>query len=256
MGLDQVADPTDFDDPLIHAAVGRGLMQCAKNKTYQDMTADFLRYLYDRTLSMIAGKIGQEALSLTAIVFHITLPATWSHKARDATRAAAIEAGFGSRTQDKIMLTDEPEAATICALKTNAASFKGESILKESGCITIADLGGGTCDLISYKIVKASPLQLEEACVGAGAKCGGTTIDRNLHRLMEERFGIAFTSIDDRYKGPGSAFMDRFEGIKRDFSLDEADDDETCFSLPLKMSKLDPETKGYDFTDDTVELTR
>lgn len=32
----------------------------------------------------------------------------------------------------------------------------------------IVDLGGGTVDLISYRLIRLEPLQLEEACVGQG----------------------------------------------------------------------------------------
>lgn len=35
-------------------------------------------------------------------------------------------------------------------------------------CALICDMGGGTVDLICYKIMKLDPLQLEEACVGEG----------------------------------------------------------------------------------------
>lgn len=133
LGLDKVAEPTAFDDPLMEEAVGRGLMQCAAHKSHQEMAADFLRYMYQNTLIVLSRRVGPAALTLTAMVFHITLPAAWSHKARDATRMAAIDAGFGSRPHDKIMLTDEPEAAMICAIKTNAAAFQERSVIKVRG---------------------------------------------------------------------------------------------------------------------------
>lgn len=34
--------------------------------------------------------------------------------------------------------------------------------------IIVADLGGGTADLVSYRIVTVDPLQLDEICVGIG----------------------------------------------------------------------------------------
>lgn len=72
---------------------------------------------------------------------------------------------------------------------------------------------------------------------------------------MARKYDIAFTGLEDRLKGPGSAFMEKFEKVKHKFNLAKADDDEACYSLPLKMRKLDPGAKGYDFTDDTVMLT-
>lgn len=52
-----------------------------------------------------------------------------------------------------------------------------------------------------------------------GGKCGSTTIDRALHRLMEERFGPLFTSLSYQKTGVGSKFMTQFESIKRDFGF-------------------------------------
>ena len=43
----------------------------------------------------------------------------------------------------------------------------------------LCDAGGGTVDLISYKVTQTSPTFLiEEAAVGSGDKCGATFIDQ------------------------------------------------------------------------------
>lgn len=43
-------------------------------------------------------------------------------------------------------------------------------------------------------------------------------MDRNLFKLLGERFGDAFTLLDSKQIGPGSPFMDQFELKKKDFS--------------------------------------
>lgn len=43
-------------------------------------------------------------------------------------------------------------------------------------------------------------------------------MDRNLFKLMADRFGDAFTSLGPEEIGPGSSFMDQFELKKKDFS--------------------------------------
>jgi hypothetical protein len=41
------------------------------------------------------------------------------------------------------------------------------------------DAGGGTVDLISYKITQTKPtFRVEEAAVGSGDKCGASYIDK------------------------------------------------------------------------------
>lgn len=72
------------------------------------------------------------------------------------------------------------------------------------------------------------PVQLKEGkgmkknaniTVSSAGKCGGTYVDRNLLKLLSERFGEAFTSLPPEEIGPGSNFMDSFESKKKDFKL-------------------------------------
>lgn len=91
----------------------------------------------------------------------------------------------------------------------------------------------------------------------AGGKCGGTTVDRNFHKILQERFGIAFEELPLNKIGARSHFMNAFEAIKRDFrgNLDES----KVYEVPLKMKKLDEEDPKmrdwYDFEEDVVKLT-
>ncbi|KAL1644914.1 hypothetical protein SLS58_003985 [Diplodia intermedia] len=111
----------------------------------------------------------------------ITVPA-----AKDATRSAALDAGFGSRHLDKVNLMPEPETAALAiALKPrlDPASIdpisSGEDVL-------IYDCGEGTVDITTYTILETTPrLQFRGLCVGVGAKCGSTYIDRNFNKWME-----------------------------------------------------------------------
>lgn len=136
----------------------------------------------------------------------------------------------------------------------------------------MADLGGGTIDLVSYKILRMEPIQLEELCVGvgkcsppssgmslihciSGAKSGGTSIDRALHALMRHRYGDAFSSMPLTKIGPGSKFMEDFETIKRDF---DGQDSNQTFEIHLKMRDLDRNDRSvpqYDFEEDEITLT-
>lgn len=85
----------------------------------------------------------------------------------------------------------------------------------------------------------------------AGGKCGSTSIDRNLHKLMSEKFGAAFDNVAAAKKGPGSRFMEDFEILKFDFR-DSAHDD--MVELPLRMDI--EESESYDPDDGTIKLTR
>ena len=51
--------------------------------------------------------------------------------------------------------------------------------IKVGDNIVLCDCGGGTVDLISYKIIQMEPnLKVEEAAIGSGDKCGASYVDK------------------------------------------------------------------------------
>jgi hypothetical protein len=75
---------------------------------------------------------------------------------------------------------------------------------------------------------------------------------------MESRFGIAFSTLDVKKTGAGSALMKRFEECKRNFKGTHKE--ERVYELPLKMRKLDEDDQSlaglYDFEEDNILLKR
>lgn len=61
-------------------------------------------------------------------------------------------------------------------------------------------------------------------------------MDRNLFKLLGERFGDPFTSLDSEQIGPGSSFMDQFELRKKDFSCKTPS--RRAHRIPLHMPLL------------------
>ncbi|KAJ9500627.1 hypothetical protein H2202_003843 [Exophiala xenobiotica] len=254
--LDGKFKKADFDDPLLEGCLGSSLMHLPEGKTAQEVVTDFLTHVYRHLLRYIEQKVGKTLIEQTSFRFVVTKPATWSLAAQQATRQAARDAGFGSRPGDDVQLIDEPEAAAICAIKMTNAAFEATPF-QQNTCAMVVDMGGGTVDLCTYRISKTEPLQLEEACVGQGAKCGATSVDRALHELLQERFGTAFSNLPLAKIGAGSVLMNAFEAIKRDFT--GAYDEGHYFELPLKMRKLDEDDPAiatyYDFEEDMIKLT-
>ncbi|EWG55683.1 hypothetical protein FVEG_17568 [Fusarium verticillioides 7600] len=121
-----------------------------------------------------------------------------------------------------------------------------EDLIDVGTGVMVCDLGGGTVDITTSEIVRKSPsLKLREIAIGAGGKCGGTFVDRNLYKLLSERFGTAFTSLGPQHVGPGSQFMDQFENRKRDFSLDTPSRKSYKLTLPMRNLVVTPEMQKY-----------
>ncbi|OCL13732.1 hsp70-like protein [Glonium stellatum] len=218
--LDQAARPTEYDDPDLMKAADTGLMRLPPGKRAKDVVTDYMKGMYRMFTRALknAGMLVEDEIALPMpIEYWVTVPAIWSEEAKWAIRDAAMDAGFGTRPGDTINLIAEPEAAAHLALKDSIRHV--DDLVKEKTGVLVCDCGGGTVDITTYVVEKVAPtLKLREACVGVGGKCGGTYIDRNLHKLMTTRFGTAFTSLPPERTGPGSTFMQQFESKKRSFS--------------------------------------
>ncbi|EXJ88287.1 hypothetical protein A1O1_05217 [Capronia coronata CBS 617.96] len=236
--LDGATSKTDFDDELLLRCIGGVLMSLPPDRTPKELAERFLKCVHNHIGDRLCREIGRNAVEQTSFRYVITLPATWSPAAREATRQAARNAGFGSREKDELLLVDEPEAAAVAAIKSVTASFDVHTF-QPGTCATIVDIGGGTTDLVTYKIVKTDPLKLGEACVGQGGKCGATAIERALHGLLEHHFGAAFSELAATKIGAGSKFMEAFETVKRGF---EGVVNGKVYELPLWMAKVNMES--------------
>ncbi|KAK1465439.1 hypothetical protein CCUS01_07556 [Colletotrichum cuscutae] len=255
-GYQTDALPSEYDDPNLKRSLGDALMKLPAGKTAKDVVTDYLRGMYTMFQKAVEEKLGRENLREFPMDVWLTVPATWSEKAKILTQAAAKDAGFASRSIDRIMLIPEPEAAAHMALKTSVNHV--HDLVEEGSGVMVCDLGGGTVDITTYEIERISPtLRLKELCVGNGGKCGGTFVDRNLHELLAKRFGKAFTSLPITKTGPGSEFADEFEDKKKDFSVQSASKRPMRLSLRMeglgRMSRL---ADYYDQGQSKVLLTR
>jgi molecular chaperone DnaK (HSP70) len=86
-----------------------------RGKTAVDVTADYLRQLYQYIQQILSNTYGEKFLSRQTLSYVITVPVLWSDHSKGLMIRAAREAGFN----DKVTLVAEPEAAawycaTIC----------------------------------------------------------------------------------------------------------------------------------------------
>jgi hypothetical protein len=115
--LDKSARATEYDDPSLASFVGQGLMRVPKDRDAQKVCQDFLSKIYEFVMEKLEKQYTAETLAITPLECWFTMPAIWSDQAQNATKAAALGAGFGSRPLDSLYMITEPEAAAIAALK-------------------------------------------------------------------------------------------------------------------------------------------
>ena len=107
----------------------------------------------------------------------------WSDIAQATTRICADAAGMGAGAA--LHIISEPEAAAVYAL--NALD---PHRIKVGDTFMLCDAGGGTVDLITYKVSSLKPvLKLAEASPGSGSLCGASFLNRGFQKYLEEKLG-------------------------------------------------------------------
>ncbi|KAK4460620.1 hypothetical protein QBC42DRAFT_229215 [Cladorrhinum samala] len=186
------------------------------NKTVVDAVSDYLTQIYHHTMYTLTRRYGESFMASTKVDFVLTCPAVWSDAAKNTTLQAAERAGMGAQSQ--IQMISEPEAAAVYTLKAIQPNH-----LKAGDNFIVCDGGGGTVDLIAYKIVSLNPIRVEESAVGTGGLCGSAFLNYRFEEHVKARIGQTRFDEMKTKKGKtwqmGLRYFEEF--VKRNFNEDE-----------------------------------
>ncbi|KAH0613556.1 uncharacterized protein H6S33_005442 [Morchella sextelata] len=198
-----------------------------RGKKPVDVVTDYLTALRQYTEQTLERRLGRDLISRSQVEYVLTVPAVWSDKARQMTMEAAMRAGLGlgngggdaEASGGLLKLITEPEGAAEYALR----SIQPNSV-KVGDCFVVCDAGGGTVDLISYRISSLVPLQLNEVAIGTGALCGAVYLDRRFEDFIITRIGKEqFEAMDHRARFQMVQYWETY--VKREFVLTDEDND-------------------------------
>ncbi|KAG8163922.1 hypothetical protein KVR01_005840 [Diaporthe batatas] len=186
------------------------------NKTVVDAVSDYLTQIYDHTMDTLTRRYGESFMASTKVDFVLTCPAVWSDYAKNTTLQAAERAGMGAKSS--IQMISEPEAAAVYTLKAIQPNH-----LNVGDNFIVCDGGGGTVDLIAYKIISLKPLKVEESAVGTGGLCGSAFLNYRFEEHVKTRLGKTRFDEMKAKKGKtwqmGLRYFEEF--VKRNFNEDE-----------------------------------
>ncbi|KAK5939827.1 hypothetical protein PMZ80_008209 [Knufia obscura] len=148
----------------------------AERFTATKLSIDFLRELRNWLEVDVDKVMGAGTFESIPIEWVVTVPAIWSDQAKGTTRWCAEKAGMG----DNVKIITEPEAAMVHAIQSIS-----DDECKTGDCFVLCDAGGGTVDLITYKIKSVEPLEVEELVQGDGDRCGSVFLDRQFKAYLE-----------------------------------------------------------------------
>ncbi|KAI9320171.1 hypothetical protein BX666DRAFT_1920028 [Dichotomocladium elegans] len=156
------------------------------NQTAVDAIADYLRcfheYVYEEMQRTGAAQYSQEQFR-----YCLTVPAIWDDHGKATMREAMVQAGIidVSDPPERLVLVTEPEAAAMYCEKQC-----GNWNMQDQDSFMIVDAGGGTVDLIVYRMEMKNEKRLHEITRGCGGTCGSAYIDNNMRRLVLEKIGL------------------------------------------------------------------
>ncbi|KAH8164516.1 hypothetical protein CIB48_g3748 [Xylaria polymorpha] len=165
-------------------------------KTAVQLVGEYLKVLWNHVLEQIHNAKGQTIIDGMPFQVVLTVPAIWSDYARDRMREAVEIAGIlKHRVAGKTTLSfvSEPEAAAIATMP----ELEDRADLQAGDSFVVVDAGGGTVDVISYKINELQPLRVSECVEGQGALCGGTFLDKEFQAILKHAVGdVAWSKMN------------------------------------------------------------
>lgn len=170
---------------------GSGYGGVAGVKRPVDIIADFLGQVLDHLIKNLNVQYTEKLWRTFPITLVVTYPAVWSDAAKAATLEAFSKAGFSKEKLPmltKTITATEPEAAALYTIMSMRGTAQDKQLAVGDGFV-VCDMGGGTVDLISYKVASINPTTLEEATIGTGDQCGGSFVERAFLQWLEDKLG-------------------------------------------------------------------
>lgn len=217
---------------------GRRMLR-ESGKTAIDLISDYLGALWKHVLETIYKARGKSAIEAMAFHVVITVPAIWKDYARQGMEEAARKAGIlTARLAGPTTLAFAPEqAAALATLCEGGRNFGAGDVF------VVCDAGGGTVDLISYKVGDVDPIALHEAVIGTGGLCGGIFIDEAFENMCKNRLGRKWNKLSQI--GIRDIMKNEWEyAIKPQFRLDNANK-EYIVAIPAEA------LEGSDLSDES-----
>jgi molecular chaperone DnaK (HSP70) len=182
-----------------------------------DLVSEYLLVFWSHIIGSITQALGEEAVEASQLKIVVTIPAIWPHYAQSRMAAAVEEAGITTNIRGtSLTFMSEPEAAALSNFYDDRRYMQQRLAVNDT--FVICDAGGGTVDLIAYRVIEctSSGLEIEEVMPGKGKLCGATFLDAAFEKLLLSHFGEGWKTadLDERQRVMEDAWERR---IKPDF---------------------------------------
>ncbi|KAK0726573.1 hypothetical protein B0T21DRAFT_36480 [Apiosordaria backusii] len=232
-------------------------------KSTEDIVADYLTEVAQCVRQDIeAVQRDRRVIGDFPIELIITHPAIWHPRAMNTTFRAVNTAfkrifpEFESNPQ-RVRLSTESEACAQYIMKTSTSTHKRH--LRRGACFIVVDAGGGTVDLVSYRVDQDTPsFQVSLVTEMSSGRCGATRIDDYFiksflpRRLAPDDYRKVVEDAESTFgSGPHvlfsrrqQAMLESFQFAKHKFAGVGSDDEEFRVLLPGDLDIPDDPQRG------------
>ncbi|KAH6719428.1 hypothetical protein BKA61DRAFT_713830 [Leptodontidium sp. MPI-SDFR-AT-0119] len=234
------------------------------SKDPEAVVADYLTKIREHLVGYLKRQYDPVYVALTPIDLVVTVPVKWSEGAKERTLRAFRQAGFDKENLDfarlrQTILMSEPEAAALAVVR----DFDGENVFRAGDCFVVCDCGGGTVDLISYRIKEVRPLVLQEVGYATGGNYGASHLDTAFQVWLQGKIGsenyakLITTSAESAIGAHNTIskdmqqLMTAFEHVKRQFDGTRG---VRVIALPRILEDI-PEDRSNGILDGEIRIT-
>lgn len=219
--------------------------------TVDRVITDYLREIGGLVLATLRKT--SAGLTKQDIQWCITVPSIWDNSAKERMRNCMIDAGLVDGVDGSphpLMIVLEPEAASYHCYK-----YLRNGVLNTGDRVLVADIGGGTADLVMQKALDVGAnYRVEEVTRSSGGLCGGIYVDSEFLSYLHRRIGPCLKEVATRSPGITQLLLRNWETLKVGFS---GSGDSVELDLPRQLAdqweKYDMEM-GFERKEDYGEV--
>ncbi|KAF1944788.1 Hsp70 family protein [Clathrospora elynae] len=238
------------------AKIRQELAHSVPRKPAVDIVSEYLSKVKEQLMKNLDAQFGPILWRSLPITLVITMPAIWSDGAKDRTLQAFNAAGFTHMDRDfaqlkRTIATTEPEAAALYTLSSLRGTIREDTLKIDDGFV-VCDMGGGTVDLISYRIAGNTPTIVEEVTIGTGDQCGGSFVDREFITWLERRLGkedfLKVAGYPEAAQCWHTSLSQKLGRMLQEFTLNSksgfSGSEDNYIPLPAPLTMVEDEARG------------
>jgi molecular chaperone DnaK (HSP70) len=206
------------------------------------LITDYLREIGTLIITTLQTHYGRE-LTMKSIQWCETVPSIWSNAAKATMKQCMAAAGLvdgAHGSPHPLVMVLEPEAASFHCHKVMS-----EQTLRVGDKLLVADIGGGTADIVVQEVVSVekSSYRVKEVTTSSGGLCGGTYVDQRFMEFLHTKIGPGLQAAIFKHPNLYALLIKIWEAEKVGFGEHTNLGSSTDINLP---SKLVTELERYD----------